>query len=91
MNKTDLVEVVVAETGVTKKQADAVISSAFAAITSALKSGDKVQLIGFGTFEVKESAEREGRNPKTGEVIKIAASKKPTFSASKVLKDEVNA
>ncbi len=91
MNKTDLVEVVVAETGVAKKQADAVVSAALAAITSALKAGDKVQLIGFGTFEVKESAEREGRNPKTGEVIKIAASKKPTFSASKVLKDEVNA
>ena len=91
MNKTDLVEVVVAETGVTKKQADEVISAALAAITSALKDGDKVQLIGFGTFEVKETAEREGRNPKTGEAIKIAASKKPTFSASKVLKDEVNA
>ena len=91
MNKTDLVEVVVAETGVTKKQADEVISAALAAITSALKDGDKVSLIGFGTFEVKETAEREGRNPKTGEAIKIAASKKPTFSASKVLKDEVNA
>ena len=90
MNKTDLVEVVVAETGVTKKQADEVISAALAAITSALKDGDKVSLIGFGTFEVKESAEREGRNPKTGEAIKIAASKKPTFSASKVLKDQVN-
>ena len=91
MNKTDLVEVVVAETGVTKKQADEVITAAFAAITAALKDGDKVSLIGFGTFEVKETAEREGRNPKTGEAIKIAASKKPTFSASKVLKDEVNA
>ena len=91
MIKADLVEVVVAETGVTKKQADEVISAALAAITSALKDGDKVSLIGFGTFEVKESAEREGRNPKTGEAIKIAASKKPTFSASKVLKDEVNA
>jgi len=91
MNKTDLVEVVVAETGVTKKQADEVITAALAAITSALKDGDKVSLIGFGTFEVKETAEREGRNPKTGEAIKIAASKKPTFSASKVLKDEVNA
>jgi DNA-binding protein HU-beta len=91
MNKTDLVEVVVAETGVTKKQADAVISASLAAITSALKAGDKVQLIGFGTFEVKESAAREGRNPKTGETITIAASKKPSFSASKVLKDEVNA
>ncbi len=90
MNKTDLVEVVVAETGVSKKQADAVISAALAAITSALKSGDKVQLIGFGTFEVKESGEREGRNPKTGETIKIAASKKPAFSASKALKDEIN-
>ena len=90
MNKTDLVNVVAAETKVAKKDVDAVVSATINAISSALKEGDKVQLIGFGTFEVKEVAEREGRNPKTGETIKIAATKKPAFSASKVLKDEVN-
>lgn len=91
MNKTNLVDVIAAETGITKKDVDAVVTATFNAISSALKEGDKVQLIGFGTFEVKETAEREGRNPKTGETIKIAASKKPAFSASKVLKDGVNA
>ena len=91
MNKTDLVNVVSAETKIAKKDVDAVISATVAALTDALKAGDKVQLIGFGTFEVKATAEREGRNPKTGETIKIAAAKKPVFSASKVLKDEVNA
>ena len=91
MNKTDLVNVVAAETKLAKKDVDAVIAATVAAITDALKQGDKVQLIGFGTFEVKATAEREGRNPKTGETIKIAAAKKPAFSASKVLKDEVNA
>ena len=91
MNKTNLVDVVASQTGVSKKDVDAVVSATFSAISSALKEGDKVQLIGFGTFEVKATAEREGRNPKTGETIKIAASKKPSFSASKVLKDEVNA
>ena len=91
MNKTDLVNVVASETGLTKKDVDSVVSATLAAITAALKGGDKVQLIGFGTFEVKATAEREGRNPKTGEAIKIAAAKKPAFAASKVLKDEVNA
>ena len=90
MNKTDLVNVVAAEAGLNKKQADAAVSATLNAITAALKAGDKVQLIGFGTFEVKATAAREGRNPKTGEAIAIPASKKPTFSASKVLKDEVN-
>ena len=91
MNKTELVNVVAADTNVAKKDVDAVVNATIKAITDALKEGDKVALIGFGTFEVKESAEREGRNPKTGETITIAASKKPTFSASKALKDEVNA
>lgn len=91
MNKTNLVDVVAAETGFTKKDVDAVVNATFDAIASALKGGDKVQLIGFGTFEVKATAAREGRNPKTGETIKIEAAKKPAFSASKVLKDEVNA
>ena len=90
MNKTDLVNVVASEAELSKKQADAAVSAALDAIIAALKAGDKVQLIGFGTFEVKAVAEREGRNPKTGETIKIAASKKPVFSASKVLKDQVN-
>ena len=90
MNKTDLVNVVVAETELTKKQAEAAVNATLDAIANALKNGDKVQLIGFGTFEVKDVAAREGRNPKTGEVIKIDACKKPSFSASKVLKDQVN-
>lgn len=90
MNRTDLVNVVVAETGLTKKQAEAAVSATLGAIAGALKNGDKVQLIGFGTFEVKDVAAREGRNPKTGETIKIDACKKPSFTASKVLKDQVN-
>ena len=91
MNKTDLINVVSAETKVAKKDVDAVISATVKAISDALKQGDKVALIGFGTFEVKATAAREGRNPKTGETITIPAAKKPAFSASKVLKDEVNA
>ena len=90
MNKTNLVDVVASETGLTKKDVDAVVAATFSAITSALKAGDKVQLIGFGTFDVKDVAAREGRNPKTGEIIKIDACKKPSFTASKVLKDQVN-
>ena len=90
MTKTDLVNVVVAETNLKKKDAEAAVNAALAAISGALKDGDKVQLIGFGTFEVKSVAAREGRNPQTGETIKIAASKKPSFSASKALKDAVN-
>ena len=91
MNKTDLINVVAAEANLSKKDADAAVSATLAAIANALKEGDKVQLIGFGNFEVKEVAEREGRNPKTGETIKIEAAKKPSFSASKVLMDLVNA
>ena len=91
MNKTELVNVVATETNIAKKDVDAVITATIKAITDALKEGDKVDIIGFGTFEAKATAEREGRNPKTGETITIAASKKPVFSASKVLKDEVNA
>ena len=90
MSKTDLVNVVAAKTELKKKDVELVVNAAFDAIVEALKAGDKVQLIGFGTFEVKETAEREGRNPQTGESIKIAASKKPSFSASKALKDAIN-
>ncbi len=90
MNKTDLINVVAAEANLSKKDADAAVTATLAAIANALKEGDKVQLIGFGTFEVKEVAEREGRNPKTGETIKIPACKKPAFTASKLLKDQLN-
>lgn len=91
MTKTDLINVVADASDLTKKQAEAAVNATIEAIASALKDGDKVQLIGFGTFETKESAEREGRNPKTGESITIPASKKVVFSASKALKEEVNA
>ncbi len=90
MTKTDLVNVINAETQVSKKDTEAVINVALAAIVNALKEGDKVQLIGFGTFEAKAVAEREGRNPRTGETIKIAAAKKPAFTASKAFKDQLN-
>ena len=90
MNKTQLIDVVATKTGLTKKAAEAAVNAANEAITEALKAGDKVQIIGFGTYEVKERAAREGRNPKTGETITIAASKAPVFSAGKALKDAVN-
>ena len=91
MTKTELVNVVAAEVEMSKKDVDAVVNATLAAVANALKEGDKVALIGFGTFEVKDVAAREGRNPKTGEAITIPASKKPAFSASKALKDSVNA
>lgn len=90
MNRTELVNVITCESGVAKKDVEAVISAAIEAVTDALKSGDKVQLLGFGTFEVKETAAREGRNPQTGEAITIPAGKKPAFSPAKALKDAVN-
>ena len=90
MNKTQLIEAVAAKADIKKKDAEAAVNAMTAAIAEALKAGDKVQLVGFGTFEVKERAAREGRNPKTGETITIAASKTPAFSAGKALKDAVN-
>ena len=90
MSKTDLVNVVAAKTELKKKDVELVVNATLDAIVDALKAGDKVQLIGFGTFEVKERAAREGRNPKTGETITIAASKSPAFSAGKALKDAIN-
>ena len=89
MNKTDLVNAVAAA-GFTKKDADKAVAAVFGAIEDALAKGDKVQLIGFGTFEVRERAAKEGRNPKTGETIKIAASKVPAFKAGRALKDKIN-
>ena len=90
MTKTDLVNVVAANTEVSKKEVDTIVNGVLEAITTALKEGDKVQLIGFGAFEVKTVAAREGHNPKTGETIQIPESKKVSFSASKALKDLVN-
>ena len=90
MNKTQLVEVVALKSGLKKKEAEAAVNAMTEAIAEALKAGDKVQLIGFDTFEVKERAARDGRNPKTGETIKIAASKHPSFAAGKALKDSLN-
>ena len=90
MTKTDLVNVVAAETEVSKKTVETVVNATLDAIANALKENDKVQLIGFGTFEVRDVAAREGRNPRTGEKITIAASKHPAFSAGKALKDSIN-
>ncbi|WP_293009082.1 MULTISPECIES: HU family DNA-binding protein [unclassified Oscillibacter] len=89
MNKAELINAVAAKTEVSKKEAEAVIAATLDAITTAMKEGDKVQLVGFGSFEVKSRAERIGRNPKTKEEIKIPASKIPTFKAGKALKDTV--
>ncbi len=89
MNKTELVNAVAAAAEVSKKDAEAVISATMDAIVAALKDGDKVQLVGFGSFEVKPRAARIARNPRTGEEVKIAASKVPVFKAGKALKDAV--
>ena len=90
MNKTQLIEAVAEKANLKKKDAEAAVNAFTAAIEEALKAGEKVQLVGFGTFEVKERAARDGHNPKTGEKITIAASKRPTFTAGKALKDSVN-
>lgn len=89
MNKAELINAVAASAEVSKKDAEAVVSATLEAITDALKNGDKVQLVGFGSFEVKKRAERIGRNPKTKESIKIPASTVPVFKAGKALKDAV--
>lgn len=90
MNKTDLINAVAAKAEISKKDADKAVSAVFDAVAEALAAGDKVQLIGFGTFEVKERAAREGRNPKTGETITIAAAKAPAFKAGAALKNAIN-
>ena len=89
MNKTDLINVVAEKTGQTKKAANASIIAVFDAITAELAKGGKVQLIGFGTFEVRERSARMGRDIRTGEPIKIATSKVPAFKAGKALKAAV--
>jgi len=90
MNKTELVDAVAASTGLTKTDTKKTIDAVFEEITRALKKGDPVQLIGFGTFKTSERKAREGRNPQTGATIKIAARKVPAFSAGAALKDAVN-
>ena len=89
MNKAELINAVAAAADVSKKDAEAVITAAVDTITAALKEGEKVQLVGFGSFEVKKRAARTGRNPKTKETIEIPASKYPVFKAGKALKDAV--
>lgn len=89
MTKTELIATVAEKAGLSKKDAGIAVESVFSSIEGALVNGDKVQLVGFGTFEVKARSERKGRNPKTGEEITIAASKLPSFKAGKGLKDAV--
>ena len=90
MNKTELVEAMAKKAGLTKKDAEAALKAFTETVTGALKKGDKVQLVGFGTFEVKKQAARTGHNPRTGEKLKIKASKAPKFKAGKAFKDAVN-
>jgi DNA-binding protein HU-beta len=89
MNKTELIAAVAEKTGLTKKDAERVIGATFETITASLVKGDKVQVSGFGIFEVKAREARIGRNPRTKEEIKIPATKLPAFKASKTLKDAV--
>ncbi|MFY7777334.1 MAG: HU family DNA-binding protein [Elstera sp.] len=90
VNKNDLVASVAEATGLSKQDSAKAIDAVFDAITGALKAGDEVRLVGFGTFAVSERAASEGRNPRTGEKIQISASKQPKFKAGKGLRDAVN-
>ncbi len=90
MNKTELVAAIAEEAGITKKDAEKAVKAFTEVVTKALKKGDKVQLVGFGTFEVVKRAAREGRNPQTGKTMKIKASKAPKFKAGKDMKDSLN-
>ena len=90
MNKTELIDAVADEAEVSKAEAGRAVDAVISSITKALKKGDSVTLVGFGTFQVRKRAARQGRNPKTGETIKIKASKNPAFKAGKALKDAVN-
>ena len=91
MNKTELVAAMAEQAGISKKDAEKALKAFTDVVVAELKNGGKVQLVGFGTFEVAERAAREGRNPQSGKVMKIAASKAPKFKAGKALKDMVNA
>lgn len=91
MNKTELVAAIAEKTELSKKDAEKALKAFTDVVAEELKKGGKIQLVGFGTFEVAERPEREGRNPSTGKAMKIAASKSPKFKAGKALKDTVNA
>ncbi|CDD17679.1 bacterial nucleoid protein Hbs [Clostridium sp. CAG:798] len=90
MNKAELVNAIANETGLSKKDTEATINSFVNVVTNALENKDKVQLIGFGTFETRERAEKIGRNPQTGAELKIPAATTPAFKAGKALKEKVN-
>ena len=90
MNKTELVAAIAEQAGVSKKDAEKTLKAFTDVVADELKTGGKVQLVGFGTFEVSERAAREGRNPQTGKAMKIKASKAPKFKAGKALKDMLN-
>ncbi|MGM9624668.1 MAG: HU family DNA-binding protein [Eubacteriales bacterium] len=90
MNKSQVIDAVAQKTGMKKKDTEAVVNAFLSTIEEALVSGEKVQLVGFGTFETKERAARVGRNPATKEAIEIPASKHPAFTAGKALKETVN-
>ena len=91
MNKTELVAAVAEQADISKQDAEKVLKAFVDVVTEEMKKGEKVQLVGFGTFEVSERAAREGRNPQTGKTMKIEACKAPKFKAGKALKDAVNA
>lgn len=90
MNKTEMVAEIAKQAGISKKDAEKALKAFTDSVTKTLKKGGKVQLVGFGTFEVSKRSAREGRNPQTGDVMKIKASKAPKFKAGKALKDAVN-
>ena len=90
MNKTELVAAMAEQTNLSKKDAEAALKAFIDVVSEELKKGEKVQLVGFGTFEVSERAAREGRNPQTGETMEFKASKTPKFKAGKALKDMMN-
>ena len=89
MNKTELIAAVAEKTGLSKKDSDAAVNAVLNTIAETLKANEKVQLVGFGSFEVKHRAERTGLNPRTKEPVTIAAAKIPTFKAGKALKDAI--
>jgi len=90
MNKTELVAAIAEKSGIAKKDAEKALAAFIDTVATELKAGGKIQLVGFGTFEVRERAAREGINPQTGAKIAIAASKNPVFKAGKALKDSIN-
>ena len=89
MNKAELIAAVAEKAGLSKKDSEAAVTAALDAITAALEDGDKVQLVGFGSFEIKKRAARTGRNPRTNEPVEIPAAKLPVFKAGKALKDAI--